>query len=110
MKTLNVMLLAAVFAISSIASASTKSTEPETSFTEEVKELLKKPSFKIDNEIKAKVVFTLNAEGEIVVLSVDSESEIVKSFIKNRLNYQKIETKLETGIKFYTIPVRVVAS
>ncbi|MFD2561631.1 hypothetical protein [Aquimarina rubra] len=110
MKKLNVMLLAVAFAISSIATASTKSTEPQTNFTKEIKELLKKPSFKVEDEIEASVTFTLNSEGEIVVLSVDSDSDMVKGFIKRRLNYQKIETKLDTGIKFYTMPVRVVAS
>jgi len=110
MKKLNVMLLAAVFAISSIASASTKPTEPETNFTKEIKELLKKPSFKVENEIEASVTFTLNNEGEIVVLSVDSDSDRIKGFIKNRLNYQKIEAKLDAEIKFFTMPVRVVAT
>ncbi|MHA7057851.1 hypothetical protein ACWGOQ_0011565 [Aquimarina sp. M1] len=110
MKKLSVMLLAAAFAISSLASASTKSTEPETNFTKEIKELLKKPSFKVNDEIEASVTFTLNDEGEIVVLSVDSDSDVVKGFIKSRLNYQKIKTKFDTGIKFYTMPVRLVAS
>ncbi|SEL37084.1 hypothetical protein SAMN04487910_2261 [Aquimarina amphilecti] len=110
MKKLNVMLLAAVFAISSVATASTKPTESETNFTQEIKELLKKPSFKVENEIEASVTFTLNNEGEIVVLSIDSDSDMVKGYIKNRLNYQKIEAKPRTGVKFYTMPVRVVAS
>ncbi|WP_299439785.1 hypothetical protein [uncultured Aquimarina sp.] len=104
------MLLAAVFAICSIASASTKPTKSETNFTKEIKELLKKPSFEVENEIEASVTFTLNNEGEIVVLSVDSDSDRIKGFIKDRLNYKKIETKLDADIKFYTMPVRVVAS
>ncbi|WP_378183765.1 hypothetical protein [Aquimarina sp. SS2-1] len=111
MKKFNVMLLAAAFAISSsIATASTTTKEPQVNFTKEIKELLKKPSFKVEDEIEASVTFTVNNEGEIVVLSVDSDSDIVKGFIKSRLNYQKIETKLDTGIKFYTVPVRVIAS
>lgn len=110
MKKLNVILLAVAFAISSIATASTNPTKSETNFTEEVKELLKKPSFKVENEIEASVTFTLNNAGEIVVLSVDSDSNMVKGFIKNRLNYKKIESKLNKDIKFYTLPVRVVGT
>jgi len=111
MKKLNVMLLAAVFAISSIASANTgkEPKKSETNFTKEVKTLLKKPSFKVENEIEARVTFTLNDEGEIVVLSVDSESDTVENFIKGRLNYQKVESKLDEDVKFFTMPVRVVA-
>ncbi|MBW1297437.1 hypothetical protein [Aquimarina litoralis] len=110
MKKLNVMLLAVAFAISSVASASTKPTKSETGFTNEIKELLENPSFKVEDEIEASVTFTLNNKGEIVVLSVDSDSNMVEGFIKKRLNYQKLETKPATGIKFYTMPVRVVAS
>lgn len=110
MKKLNVMLLAAAFAISSVASASTKPTKSETNFTSEIKELLENPSFKVEDEIEASVTFTLNNKGEIVVLSVDSDSNIVEGFIKSRLNYQKLEAKPTTGVKFYTMPVRVVAS
>ncbi len=115
MKKLNLMLLAVALTIANFASAmgSTQPTKLEMHLTKEVGLLLKKPSFRITKgkELKAMVTITLNENKEIVVLSVDSESEMVERFIKSRLNYQKIKSKLQsTTIKYFKIPVRVVAS
>jgi len=110
MKKLNVLLVVSAFVICSVGTikANTKPIDSKTNLTEEIQDLLKKPSFNIENEIKASVSFTLNNQGEIVVLSVDSENDIVKVYIKNRLNYQKVKTELDDNIKFYTMPVRLV--
>lgn len=112
MKKLNVMLLAVAFAITSFANANTepKNTTTSTNLTEEIKELLKKPAFKVDAEETAYVTFTLNQNQEIVVLSVDSENASIENFIKSRLNYQKVSSGLGDDIKFYRMPVRVVES
>ena len=111
MKKLNVILLAVAFAISSFANANT---EPKkavtTNLSKEIKELLKKPSFKISSDQMAYVTFTLNEDQEIVVLSVDSGSQMVEDFIKSRLNYQKVKSNLGKDIKFYKLPVKVVES
>lgn len=109
MKKLNVMLLAVAFAISSFANANTEPKNTTTTeLSKEIKQLLKKPSFKIDAQEMAYVTFTLNEDKEIVVLSVDSESKAVENFIKSRLNYQKVNSTLGKDIKFYKLPVKVV--
>ncbi len=61
--------------------------------------------FTIDESSKAEVVFTVTAQNEIVVLSVNSESFEFSNYVKSRLNYKKIDTK---GLKVraqYTLPV-----
>ncbi|MDY8134039.1 hypothetical protein [Aquimarina sp. 2201CG5-10] len=110
MKKLNVMLLAVAFAISSIATASTEPTKKtDNDLAKEIKQLLKKPEFEVKSQEMAYVTFTLNEDKEIVVLSVDSESDVVDSFIKSRLNYQKVGAKLDSDIKYYKVPVRLVS-
>lgn len=108
MKKLNVMLLAAAFAVSSVVSAGTNPAKTESTLTNEIKTLLEKPSFKIKKDLTAYVTLTLNDENEIVVLSVDSKSETLESFIKHRLNYKKLNMSLSGNNKFYKVPVRLV--
>lgn len=107
MKKLNVLLLAAAFAVSSVASAGTNPVKTENELTSEIKTLLEKPSFKIKKEITAYVTLTLNDKNEIVVLSVDSKSKTLESFIKHRLNYKKLNMSLN-GNNTYKVPVRLV--
>ncbi len=108
MKKLNVLFLAVAFAVSSVVSASTEPTKTENVLGKEIKMLLKNPSFKIEKELTAYVTFTFNESGEIVVLSVASESEVLENFIKSRLNYQKMDFQLDSNVKKYKIPVRLV--
>ncbi|WP_242094644.1 hypothetical protein [Aestuariivivens sediminicola] len=46
----------------------------------------------------------------MVVLSVDSDSELIDSFIKNRLNYKRLNARSKKGSKNFVIPVRVNAA
>jgi len=110
MRKLNVMLLVAVLVVSSITSASTsiEPTKSENNLTKEIGQLLEKPFFSVENQLEAFVTFTLNEKNEIVVLSVDSDSDLVDEFIKSRLNYKKVAAKGDPDIKFYKMPVRVV--
>lgn len=62
-----------------------------------------------DVNLTAQVRFTLNNEGEIVVLSVDTDNERLKSFVKGRLNYKKVNVVgVEEG-KMFTIPIRIAS-
>ncbi len=105
----NLILLVVAFTISSIANAANKSSDfKDENLSNEIKELLKSPSFKIDDELLASVTFTLNNKKEIVVLSVDSGNEMIENYIKSRLNYKKVGAKINSNIKTYTMPVRIV--
>lgn len=64
---------------------------PNQQLRNEISFLLKKPKIElVDQESNAHIQFTLNNKGEIVILSVDSDKETIESFVKNRLNYQKV--------------------
>lgn len=107
MKNLKMLFIVAVFAMTNVLSASTNPTkENPSSITEQVAELLKSPSFKVEGEITATVSLMVNDNNEFVVVNVNSDDERVQDFIKSRLNYKKAQ-----GIsnkKSFEVPVRVV--
>ncbi|MDH3796007.1 MAG: hypothetical protein OER83_03950, partial [Flavobacteriaceae bacterium] len=61
-------------------------------------------------DITAVVKFTLNAEQEIVVLSVQTDDDSLETFLKYRLNYQKVELENFKEGRTYTVPVRITNS
>ena len=88
----------------------TKNDKPVKSLTEQIGEILNNNDFTENDEGKrAQVLFTLNSDKEIVVLSVDAEeNRLLESFIKGRLNYQEVDFSEYEGGKKYTVSVRVV--
>jgi len=108
MRTFKTVLLIVAITFSSVLSASTTPTTPETSsITGEIQKLLQNPSFEIDQDINALVTITFNQDNEIVVLHVNSKNSELKSFIKSRLNYKKFSTNLSSDSKTYIVPVRL---
>ena len=76
--------------------------------TQEIAQMLENPEFELDHDTKAQVTLRVNKEGELVVLDVETESTLVESYIKNRLNYQKLKNSLEQG-KDYKLPVIITS-
>ena len=108
MKTLKMFALAMIFMVSSVVSAGTnpsKDAEPK-SLTETVSKLLQKPNFELKKTEKDTVQFMINNDNEFVVLSVEAENDALESFIKRRLNYQKVERN-GYGSQVYSIPVKI---
>lgn len=76
--------------------------------TEHISKLLSENDFEnAMGTLAADVRFTLNADGEIVVLSVATDNERLEHFVKTRLNYQKVNVLQYEEGKIYKIPVRV---
>lgn len=111
MKTLKVLVLAVAFTFSGVLSASTepakKAVEKSSTISTKVSKLLEAPSFEVKENLKAMVFLTVNQENEIVVLSVDSEHEWLESYIKGRLNYEKLDADLSKSQKTFKVPVTV---
>ncbi len=105
-----VIVAAMLLSTSSILANSTDLLEPNEGISEQITKMLSDNSFS-EGECNstAQVRFTLNDEGEIVVLSVETDSENLERFVKNRLNYKKIEiSNVEEG-KLFTVPVRIIS-
>lgn len=76
--------------------------------TTEISKLLKNPYYSLKQETKVIVTFTVNKTNEIVVLSINGDNEKVKNYIKSRLNYKKLSSKVIAGNEYH-IPVRFKA-
>lgn len=84
--------------------------EPATNLSSQISEMLSDNDFsEITVDLTAQVRFTLNGEGEIVVLSVATDSENLERFVKSRLNYKKVKISNVKEGKLFTVPVRIAA-
>ncbi|NER10736.1 hypothetical protein SAMN06265375_102284 [Muriicola jejuensis] len=82
--------------------------DPKKELTVQIGELLKDNFFVVDKEeLTAEVLFTLNHKNEIVVISVDTEDEVLEQFVKSRLNYQHVDVAVGKEGSMYTVPVRI---
>ncbi|WP_419214182.1 hypothetical protein ACNR9Q_08535 [Maribacter sp. X9] len=105
-----VMVAAVLLATGNVLANDRDGSKPVKSLSSQIFTMLEENNFSENySDLTAQVRFTLNAEGEIVVLSVDTEFSEMEIFVKNRLNYKKVDLdNVEEG-KIYTIPVRVKA-
>lgn len=60
------------------------------------------------NECTAEVLFTVNTNREIIVLSVNSPNEKAESYLKNKLNYKKISHTPTREGEIFLLPLRMV--
>ena len=58
--------------------------------------------------LEAEVSFTLNSDSEIMILTIDSKHEELKSFIKRKLSNKKVDLKALNVGKVYRVPLTVV--
>ncbi|EKF56308.1 hypothetical protein I215_02258 [Galbibacter marinus] len=78
--------------------------------SKQLSSILGTPNFKLnENVLVANVRFKVNAESEIVVLTVKSENELVESYIKGRMNYKKVDVPGLIAGKEYTVDVRILS-
>lgn len=111
MKNVSVILVAFALLFGTSISTAAVVTEKEgdkVSISQEIASLLQNLEIELEEDLRSNVTFMINSEHEIVVLTVDSENEVVEQFIKSRLNYEKLENDLTPG-KEYVVPVRITA-
>ena len=111
MRKLSLVVVAVMLlATGNVLANDTTTENPTKSLSSQISAMLSENNFSEEqSDLTAQVRFTLNTDGEIVVLSVSTDFEKMESFVKNKLNYQKVNlNEVEEG-KIYTIPVRVKA-
>lgn len=112
MKKWSVLPVAAalLFATSALASEGKKAEKesPKSTICAAIGQLLEDNNFVLDeqDELNAWVSFTINAEGEIVVLTVRTDNEVVERFIKAKLNYQSAGNSGLLPGGTYEVPIR----
>ncbi|MDH3699639.1 MAG: hypothetical protein OEQ81_13330 [Flavobacteriaceae bacterium] len=111
MKKFSLFLVAVCFlAAGSLYANNDPSSDPIQELNEQIDSLLDNYAFEVEKDITAVVKFTLNAEQEIVVLSVQTDDDSLETFLKYRLNYQKVELENFKEGRTYTVPVRITNS
>lgn len=105
-----VLVAAMLLSSASIFANNAADNDPTNSLSAQISELLDDNSFTVeDTDLRAQVRFTLNNEDEIVILSVDTESDKFESFVKGKLNYHAVQASdVEEG-KLYTVSVRLTS-
>ncbi|AXT62511.1 hypothetical protein D1816_19805 [Aquimarina sp. AD10] len=110
MKKLIVLVFVIVLGFNqSFASNDKNSISTEQQIRDEVAVLLKDPEIKIEKaDLTATIQFTINTNGEVVVLNVDSHEDSVVTYIKSRLNYKKVTTeKSVTTNRIFRLPLKI---
>ena len=106
MKKLSVIVVAFALLIGTNIAAAEVGLDKEKKFTisQEIGELLKNADLPLEKDVNSMVTFMVNEEGEIVVLTVDTDDFVIEKFIKSRLNYHKLKNKLSQGEE-YKVPI-----
>ena len=115
MKTLKSFTLVALFLFASAFTTFAKDTDPyntKDALRAKIVSLIgeKIPVAFTAKTIDAQVSFMINKNNEVVVVSVDSKNEILDSYIKNKLNYQKMVVPGAKKGEIYILPLKVKKS
>jgi hypothetical protein len=102
-----VLVAALLLTVGNVLANDYEPENPAKKIATQIHKMLKDNSFDVSDDLTADVRFTINNEGEIVVLSVATSNQNLEGFVKGRLNYKKVENAQEG--KIYTIPVRIQA-
>ncbi|MEW7280325.1 hypothetical protein ABW636_17170 [Aquimarina sp. 2201CG1-2-11] len=110
MKKLTVLVVVFVLGATQLFALGESPINAEGELRDHIAVLLKNPEIKFETEeLKANIEFTLNKQGEIVVLSVNAEDEYIKQYVKSRLNYQRVETGVSAvGTKIFRISLKIL--
>ncbi len=85
------------------------SNAPKEEIRTQIVELLKAPDFAVKSDISVNITFTFSSEGEIVVLNAESSNRKVLNFIRENLNYKKLQNPGERD-KLYSMTLKVKAA
>ena len=109
MKKLMIMTLALVIGTATAFATNSEPEDDKKNVRAQIVELLDVPSFNLDYDMKAEITFTFSSAGEIVVLKVNSANREVLNYIRENLNYKKLENPGERD-KIYTMPLKIEAA
>ncbi len=110
MKKFKILALALVIGTTSLfATNAENSADGKKEIRTQIESLIQAANFIIESDVIVNITFTFSSEGEIVVLKVDCEDCIILDFVRENLNYKKIENPGVVN-KLYTIPLKLKAA
>ena len=101
----------ALVALALVASSTVFAINPtliaeKTPASTELKKMLDNPQFIVENDMEAEVLFTINQDKEIIVLSVDTDNRNIERYVFDRLSHEELDSDLQVG-KQYIVPIRI---
>ena len=106
MRKFKLMALALVIGTASLFANNGESDVRKKDMRIQIVKLLNAPNFIVENDMDVTITFTFSSEGEIVVLSVDSTNRDVLNYVRENLNYKKIQNPGERD-KLYSMPLKL---
>ncbi|WP_299531293.1 hypothetical protein [Ulvibacterium sp.] len=105
-----VFVAAMLLSAGSVFANGPKENDPTQSIKTQVRKLLRGYSMPTsEKDLTATILFTVNKQNEFVVLSVETEDEVLEYFVKSRLNYHKVNSKAISEGRRYTMPIKIVS-
>ncbi|MGB0836902.1 MAG: hypothetical protein ACPGRE_02305 [Flavobacteriaceae bacterium] len=98
------LLCVAILTMSSAAFAAEKTpVNPKKVLHETVDNLLGDYQVALTKDVKARVVFAVTGKNEILVVDVQTKDPQIKEYIKEKLNYNKVDDLDGVKSKLYTV-------
>ncbi len=110
MKKFKVILFVTLISFSAFANNTNPTNETKSELRTEIVKLLGKANFEFNNNLNSTIEFMVNNKGEIVVVNVNSNNTEVHSYVKSKLNYKILSTKLVKRGQIYKMPLKIVKS
>ena len=105
LKILLIVLLASTFSLTSFANVSEGN--PESDLRQEILDYIDQPSTTVyDSEyMVTNLKFMVNSDRELVVVDTGTENERLDNYLKNKLNYKRVDTNQVEYHKMYSVKV-----
>ena len=110
MKNLKLFILAIGLFTINVSAANLNPVKPTDDLRVEIVDLIGS-NFMAEMEVEqytADVMFTVNNDRELIVLSVDTENAQLETYLKRKLNYKKVNHTPTKNGEIYLLPVKMV--
>ncbi len=102
----NLKIISAIVALAFLSLSFTSTTETKEELHQQIVKLIGDSSESLSKvNLEVNVTFTLNNKSEIVVISINSDNDVVDQFVKSKLNYKKVSVKDLNPGELYHIPL-----
>ena len=110
MKSLKLFVLALALFTINVSAANLNPIKPTDELRVEIVDLIGS-NYMAEMEVDqyaAEVLFTVNNDRELIVLSVDTENTQLESYLKRKLNYKKVNHRPGKHGEIYLLPVKMI--
>ena len=110
MRNLKILVLAVVLFTINVSAANLNPIKPTDDLRIEVVDLIGS-NFLTEMEAdqySAEVLFTVNSNRELIILSVETGSAELETYLKRKLNYKKVNHKPTKNGEIYLLPVKMI--